>query len=169
LISIIAAMSSNRVIGDKGCVPWGRFQADLHRFRDLTTGHPVIMGRKTYESIGRPLPGRTNIVVSRQRDYRAEGCLVAPTLETALLMAEPSDEVFICGGGEIYAQIMPFAGKLYLTVLEQEFAGDTLFPEISLSEFDELLREPLSAEPPAVFVVLERRLTVAGPAATLRT
>lgn len=161
-------MSSNRVIGDNGRVPW-RIPADLRRFRALTTGHPVIMGRKTYESIGRPLPQRTNIVVTRQPAYRADGCLVAGSLKMALKLAEPGDEVFICGGGEIYQQALPLAGKLYLTVLAQEFAGDTFFPEISLGEFDEVLREPLSASPAAVFVVLERRLTVAGQAATLRT
>ena len=168
LISIIAAMSRNRVIGDKGGVPW-RLPADVRRFRALTTGHSLIMGRKTFESIGRPLPERINIVVTRQPDYRAEGCLVAPSLEAALLLAEPADEVFICGGTEIYQQALPFAGKLYLTFLEQDFSGDAYFPEIPFREFVEVEREQLSMDPAAVFVVMERRLTASGRAANVRT
>lgn len=167
LVSMIAALSRNRVIGAHGGIPW-KLPADLRRFQELTLGHPLIMGRKTFESIGRPLPGRSNIIVTRQQAYRATGCLVAGSLESALLLAEPAEEVFICGGGELYEQALPLAGKLYLTVLEQDFSGDTLFPEISPLEFVEVSREILSVEPLAHFVVMARRLTASSPAATVQ-
>ncbi len=157
-------MSRNRVIGIKGEIPW-KIPADLRRFRKLTTGHPVIMGRKTFESIGRPLPDRVNIVLTKQPDYHAEGCLPARSLEAALLLAEPAGEVFICGGEEIYRQTLPLAGKLYLTILEQDYAGDALFPEIPFDEFSEVRREVLVNDPKVLFIVMERQLNLAEPVA----
>lgn len=155
LISIIAAMARNGVIGRDGRLPW-RLPADLRRFRELTTGHAVIMGRKTYESIGRPLPDRVNIVITGQPNGLADGVLNAGSLAMALEMSGGEDEVFIAGGGEIYTQALPFADRLYLTVLDADFNGDTLFPPIPLQEFRELYRKLFADDPGGVFLCLER-------------
>jgi dihydrofolate reductase len=129
--SIIAAVAANRVIGAGNRIPW-RLPADLKRFKQLTMGHSLIMGRKTFESIGRPLPGRTSIVVTHQ-DYAApEGVLVARSVGEALSLAR-GDEVFIAGGAEIYRQTLPMSDRVYLTRLEHEFEGDTFFPETDWS------------------------------------
>lgn len=155
-VSIIAAMSRNRVIGRDGAIPWS-IPADMSRFRELTLGHTVIIGRKTFESIGRPLPGRKNIVVTRQPDYPAPGAMTAGSLAEALRLAEGDGEVFICGGGDIYAQALPLAARIYLTVADFEVEGDTLFPCIPPDDFMELTRERLSLDPPADFILLVRK------------
>lgn len=133
-ISIIVAVAGEkRVIGKKGGLPW-YIPAELKRFKSITMGHPVIMGRKTHESISRPLPGRTNIVITHDPDYSAEGCLVAHNLEEALRLASNAsgdDEVFVIGGGQIYAQVLPLADKLYLTYIDKEIEGDVFFPDYS--------------------------------------
>jgi dihydrofolate reductase len=133
IISIIVAMSSNRVIGLNNALPW-RLSADLKRFKQLTMGHCLIMGRKTFESIGRPLPGRTMIVVTHQKDYEREGVQVVRSLDEALAKAT-DDEVFIGGGAEIYRQTIDRADRLYLTVIQKEFAGDAFFPAIDFTEW----------------------------------
>lgn len=155
MVSIIAAMSKNRIIGRDNAIPWN-IPADMGRFRELTLGHTLIMGRKTFESIGRPLPGRRNIVVSRQADYAAQGVVVAGSLQEALLLAGGHGEVFICGGGEIYQQALPFAGRIYLTLIDCDIDGDTNFPLIPPDDFVETFRERLAQLPPADFMVLER-------------
>lgn len=155
MVSIIAAMSKNRIIGRDNAIPWN-IPADMGRFRELTLGHTLIMGRKTFESIGRPLPGRRNIVVSRQADYAAQGVVVAGSLQEALLLAGCHGEVFICGGGEIYQQALPFAGRIYLTLIDCDIDGDTNFPLIPPDDFVETFRERLAQLPPADFMVLER-------------
>jgi len=157
LISIIAAIGRNSVIGRDGVLPW-HLPADLRRFRELTTGHAVIMGRKTYESIGRPLPDRVNIVITRQPGYGAEGVLSAGSLAMALEMSRGEDEVFIAGGGEIYTQTLPLADRLYLTVLDADVNGDTLFPAIPPQEFREIYRQPFADDPGGVFLCLERTI-----------
>ncbi len=131
-ISIIAAVAANRVIGNKNELIW-HLPEDLKRFKNLTTGHPIIMGRKTFESIGRPLPGRENIVITSQEDYQPEGVTVVHSLMEALILAPEldSEEVFVIGGGRVYAEALGFADRLYLTVLDQEFEGDTIFPDWS--------------------------------------
>jgi len=139
IISLVVAMARNRVIGRAGTIPWD-LPADRRRFRELTMGHSLIMGRKTFESIGRPLPGRETIVVTRQAGYRAAGCLVAHSLAEALAQARGSDEVFVCGGGELYREALPLAGRLYLTLLAAEVEGDTFFPELPAEQFREVAR-----------------------------
>jgi dihydrofolate reductase len=129
IISIIVAMAENRVMGRNGAIPWD-LPADLRRFRELTMGRPVIMGRKTWESIGQPLPGRRNIVLSRRPDFRAEGCIVARSLEEALGMCAADDEAFICGGEELYRLALPLADTIYLTLVHQVCDGDVFFPPI---------------------------------------
>lgn len=131
-LSAIVAMAANRVIGAGNRLPW-RLPEDLARFKRLTMGHTLIMGRKTYESIGRPLPGRTFIVVTRQRDFAPPGVKVAHSVDEALALATGDDEVFIAGGAELYAQTMERLQRLYLTRIERDFPGDTSFPEVDLT------------------------------------
>jgi len=127
-ISIIVAMAKNRVIGKENDMPW-HLPADLQHFRKMTSGKPIIMGRKTYESIGRPLPKRHNIIVSRNADYRVDGCDVVSSLDEAVKIAGDVDELFIIGGGFLYNQTIDQADKLYLTFIDLEVDGDTLFPK----------------------------------------
>ncbi len=139
MVSIIVAIAENGVIGDKNALLWN-IKEDMRRFRTTTTGHPVVMGRKTFESIGRPLPKRTNVVVTRG-DATFEGCEVAHSLEEAIAMFPAEEEVFIIGGAQIYAQALPLADKLYLTIVHRNYEGDTSFPNIDLSEWREISRE----------------------------
>jgi len=128
IISIIVAMAKNRVIGKDNDMPWGRLPVDLKHFKKITSGHPIIMGRKTFESIGRPLPNRRNIVLSSQ-DIKIDGCEVFPSLEEAINALNNEEEIFIIGGGYVYKQALPLANKLYLTYIDLEIQGDTFFPE----------------------------------------
>lgn len=129
MISIIVAVARNGVIGKKGSGLLWRLPADLKHFKEITMGHAIITGRKTHESIGKALPERKNIVVTRQKNYNAPGCTIVKSLKEALAQAE-GDEVFIIGGGEIYAQALPLADKLYITRIDENFDGDIYFPEI---------------------------------------
>jgi len=139
MIKIIVAMSKNRVIGDSNTLIW-HLPEDLKRFRQLTTGNTIVMGRKTYESIGKPLPNRRSIIITRDPDYSVEGCEVVNSLEEALLLS--NNDCFIIGGGEIYRQAIDIADRIYLTLINKEFEGDTSFPElkdwveISYEDFD---------------------------------
>jgi dihydrofolate reductase len=139
IVSIIAAMDRKCGIGVDNKLPW-RLSADLKRFRELTMGHHIIVGRKTFESIGRPLPGRRMIVVTRDRNYKAEGCDLAHSVEDATRLARErgESEVFICGGAEIYAQSIGIVGRMYLTFVGAEVAADTFFPEFDEQKWDEL-------------------------------
>ncbi len=130
LISHIVAMASNRVIGNRGDIP-GKFRVSRKMFKEITMGHTMIMGRKTYEAIGCALPGRTSIVVTRQADYQAPGCKVVHDLKSALAACSPDEgEAFIIGGGQIYEKTISIADRIYLTVLPKEVAGDTFFPRV---------------------------------------
>lgn len=155
MISIIVAMSRNRVIGRGGSIPW-QVPADLARFRRLTVGHSLIMGRKTFESIGRPLAERNNIVVSRQPGYSPPGVLLAASFEEALQLAGSGGEVFVCGGEAIYSLALPVAARIYLTRIDLEVAGDRHFPPLPPGVFVEIFRERLADNPPADFIILER-------------
>jgi dihydrofolate reductase len=139
-ISLIAAMSENRVIGINNKLPW-HLPADLRHFRRLTTGHPVIMGRRNYESIGKPLPNRTNIVVTRNPDYRAAGCLVTHSLDDAMNSAGNDSEIFIIGGAEIYRQAFDRANRIFITLIHARIEGDTYFPEFEGPPWREISRE----------------------------
>jgi dihydrofolate reductase len=156
LISSIVAMASNRVIGNRGDIPW-KIPGEQKMFKKITLGHTVIMGRKTYESIGRPLPGRTNIVITRQSDYQATGCIVAHDLDSAFQACPPQeDEAFICGGGQLYQASLPVTDRIYLTVLPREVAGDTCFPEVSENEFKITKSEYIDGVEPYNFFIYER-------------
>jgi dihydrofolate reductase len=126
VISLVAAVAANRVIGNQGRVPW-RLPADLARFKRLTTGHAVLMGRKTFQSIGGALPARRNIVLSRDPGFSAAGCEVARSVEDALAAA---GELFVIGGASIYELFLPLAGRLYITRIEVDVPGDALFPPL---------------------------------------
>jgi dihydrofolate reductase len=136
-ISLIVAMSENRVIGRQGQLPW-RLSADLRRFKRLTMGHHIVMGRKTFESIGCLLPGRTSVVVTRQPDYAAEGAVVASDLKEALARCRDDDEVFIIGGAEIYRLALPHVHRIYLTRVHACIEGDTHFPGFSRDQWQQL-------------------------------
>ena len=127
MISIIVAASENNVIGRAGELPW-RLSDDLRHFKAITMGKPIVMGRKTWESIGRPLPGRQNIVITRQPDFAADGCDVVTSVEEAIAVAGDAPEIMIIGGSEIYALFMPHAGRLYLTRVHTNVDGDAFFP-----------------------------------------
>jgi len=129
-ISLIVAMAENRVIGRGGTIPW-KIPGEQKMFRRITLGHSLIMGRKTHEDIGRPLPDRINIVISRRAGYRPAGCLKADSLESAFALCPPEEtEAFIIGGGELFRESIPIADRIYLTVVPPGGAGDTFFPEI---------------------------------------
>ena len=157
-ISLIAAMAKNRVIGRQGDIPW-KIPGEQKIFKKFTLGHAVIMGRKTFESLGQPLRERTNIIVTRQKDYRAEGCLVAHDLADAIKCCPADeDEAFVCGGGQLYHEALSLADRIYLTVIPREIDGDTYFPDISLSEFQVSQSESIQAEgiEPYDFIIYER-------------
>ena len=160
-VSLVVAMAENRVVGREGGLPW-RISADLKRFKALTMGKPVIMGRKTFQSIGRPLPDRTNIVVTRDASYGEDGIRVAGGLEAALKIAEGegAGEAMVIGGGEIYRMAMPRARRVYLTEVHIRVCGDTLFPVLDEGAWKEVGREDHDAEgadvPAYSFVVLDR-------------
>ena len=130
IVSIICAMDEERGIGKDNKLLW-HVPQDLKRFKELTLGHPVIMGRKTYESIGRPLPGRTNIIVTRDVSYQAAGCKIVHSIEEAIILAKTldQDEIFIIGGAQIYAEAIGKADKLYLTIVKGKYNADAFFPE----------------------------------------
>ena len=143
-LSIVAALARNRVIGRGNRMPW-HLTEDLKRFKRLTLGHAVIMGRKTFDSIvaatGKPLSGRESIVITRSRDWAAPGCRATHSLEAALAAVSAPQEAFVIGGGEIYALALPRAARLYLTEIEDEFEGDAFFPDFDRSLWREVARE----------------------------
>ena len=141
-VTILAAVARNRVIGVDGGLPW-HIPGDLPRFKERTLGHVLVMGRRTYESIGRPLPGRTTIVVTRQPLWAADGVVTAASVPDALARAaEADDEVFVVGGAQIYAEALPVVDRLELTLVDAEPDGDTFFPEVDWSVWREVGREP---------------------------
>jgi dihydrofolate reductase len=141
ILSIIAAIARNNIIGTGNKLPW-HISEDLKHFKRITTGHFVFMGRKCYESIGKPLPGRSNIIITRNRAFSAPGCRVAHSIEEAIQFAEDNNEseAFIIGGGEIYRQSISLAARLYITQIHHHFKGDITFPEIK-NEWKEIKRE----------------------------
>ena len=156
IISAIVAMASNRAIGNRGDIPW-KIPGEQKMFKEITLGHTVIMGRKTYESIGRPLPGRTNVVITRQSGYQADGCIVVHDLNSAIQSCPAEEnEAFICGGGQLYQEAMSATDRIYLTVLSREVEGDTYFPEISETEFKLSRSDHIDGVEPYEFVVYDR-------------
>ncbi|MCM3673158.1 MULTISPECIES: dihydrofolate reductase [Peribacillus] len=142
MISLIVAMDRNRVIGKNNKLPW-HLPADLQYFKQVTMGHPIVMGRKTFESIGRVLPGRENVIVTRNQDFKAEGCVVLHDIAQIKKFADNHDEeVFVIGGAEIFKEILPVTDRLYITEIHEAFEGDTFFPVIDENEWDKISSNP---------------------------
>lgn len=139
-LSLIVAVARNSVIGVNNALPW-HLPEDLKRFRAITTGHHIIMGRKTYESINRLLPGRTTVVVTRDANYKVPGALTANSLQQAIDLCSEDDEVFLIGGAELYRDGVLLADKLYITEIDAEFTGDAFFPKIDQNRWQEIFRE----------------------------
>jgi len=160
LVSLIVAMAQNGVIGCGNSLPW-RLPQDLRRFRAFTLGKPVLMGRKTYESIGRPLQGRANLVLTRHRSWSAHGVTVVHSLEEALNLARQAKELVAIGGAEVYRLVLPVARRIYLTHVHADVPGDTFFPDFDPTQWAdvEYLTHPVDAEHayPVTFITLERR------------
>ena len=161
ILSAIAAMADNRVIGKLNQLPW-HLPADLKRFKSLTLNHAIVMGRKTYESIGKPLPQRTNIILTRQPHFSAPGCHIITNIDEAIALAEKvhHTEIFIIGGSEIYLQLLPRIQRIYLTLIHGTFDGDAFFPELVEHEWKETSREQHEADQDHhyayTFVILDR-------------
>ena len=145
LISIIAALAGNRVIGNDNALPW-HLPADLKHFKAMTVGKPIIMGRKTWESLPGRLPDRVHIIITANPDYQAEGCVVVHSLEAALEAAGEVPEVMIVGGAMLYRQALPLAHRLYLTLVEVDIEGDTRFPEFDQTQWREIERQRHSSD-----------------------
>ncbi|MEO0997584.1 MAG: type 3 dihydrofolate reductase [Pseudomonadota bacterium] len=159
LVSMIAAVADNGVIGANGALPW-HLPADLRHFKATTLGKPVVMGRRTFESIGRPLPGRRNLVLSRRREFAADGVERVESIAAALALAGTVDEVVVIGGGRVYAEALPLAQRLYLTQIHAPIDGDTFFPALTATEWVESdRREVAGGDAPFAYsiVTLERR------------
>lgn len=165
-LALIWAMSNNRTIGRNNALPW-HLPEDMKYFKRVTMGKPIIMGRKTWESIGRPLPGRTNIVITRDRNFHADGIKIVHTLDEAIALAEKisfidgAEEVVVIGGAEIYALSLPKADRLYMTQVHADVEGDAHFPEFNINEWREIARENHNSSEtnpyPYSFLILERK------------
>lgn len=139
-LSLIVAMARNRTIGVNNTLPW-RCPEDLKHFKALTMGHHMIMGRRTFDSIGKPLPGRTTVVVTRNNDLVAEGCVIAHSLKEAITACAGDEEIFIVGGADLYRQAIPLVDRMYITEIQQDVAGDAYFPEFDMAAWQEVARE----------------------------
>jgi len=159
-ITAVVAISENHVIGKDNKLLW-YLPNDLKHFKEITTGHTVIMGRKTFDSVGKPLPRRRNIIVTRQA-INIEGCEVVHSIEAALAVCADEQEVFIVGGAEIYKQSMHLTDRIYLTIIHKEFEGDSFFPELNKAEWQEVYREDHEPDEknslPYSFITLEKRI-----------
>ena len=161
-VNLIAALGRNRAIGRDNALLW-KLPADLAHFKKVTLGHPIVMGRKTWESLGRALPGRRNIVVSRDQDYVASGAEVCGSLHAALLLCADAPEVWVIGGAQIYAQALPLAHRMWLTEVHDEPEADAFFPDWEAADFTEASREhhPATLQAPGFdLVLLQRRISL---------
>lgn len=161
-LSIIVAMGKNRVIGAKGAIPW-RLPNELQLFKRVTMDHHIIMGRKTWESIGRLLPGRTTVIVTRQKNYAVPGAIIVNSLSDAIVQCAADDEAFVVGGGELYREALPKVDRLYLTEVDANPQGDTRMPDINMAEWRKVSSEHHAADPKHahdyVFSVYDRNLS----------
>ena len=163
-LNLIVAWAHNRVIGRDGTLPW-HLPEDLRHFKRTTLGHPIVMGRKTWESIGRPLPGRRSIVVTRNRGWNATGAERAESLAQAIAMCEGASEIFVIGGAQLFAEALPLAQRLFVTQIDADFEGTIRFPPIDLAAWQQTAREhlaPAAGRPFGVdFITLEAKTTEA--------
>ena len=161
IISIIAAVADNMVIGNKNSLPWS-LPADMEYFKKITLGKTIIMGAKTFESIGKALPNRKNIILSYDKSYKAEGCIIVTSIEQALKEVEEDEEVMIAGGASVYKQFLPLANRLYLTFIHHDFEGDAYFPEFDINQWKEIKRIDNQPDEKNLysysFVIFERKI-----------
>lgn len=155
MIALIVAYAKNRVIGNKGCIPW-RIKGEQLRFKELTTGNVVIMGRRSYEEIGRPLPNRTTIVVSNTKNFDCENCMTAKSLAEAIEMAGDRD-IYISGGARLYEEALPLVEKMYITEIDREIEGDTYFPAFDQEQFTKEVNQRFEGEIPYTYVTYTRK------------
>lgn len=159
MLSIIVAVSENNVVGKENKLPW-KLSADLKHLKSLTMGHHIIMGRKTWESLGKALPGRINVVITTDKNFKAEGGVVVQSLKEALTVSSSDDEIFIFGGGKIFKEAMPLVKKIYMTKVHSIIDGDTFFPVLDMKDWKETSREDFKADEKNQydysFVTLER-------------
>lgn len=156
MISIIVAVAKNNVIGNNGIMPW-KIKGEQIRFKELTTGHTIIIGRKTFEAEGKPLPNRRTIVVSTTKNIEGKNCVTVKSLEEALELAKDEKEIFIAGGGEIYRQVLPMTDKVYLTIIDKVIEGDVYFPKVNEVEFVKTHEERIEGEIPYTYYTYERK------------
>lgn len=157
MIGLIVAYGKNRVIGNNGSIPW-RIKGEQRRFRELTTGNVVVMGRRSYEEIGRPLPNRMTYVVSSTKNFDEEGVKTVASIEEAIKLAGDKN-VYISGGARIYKEAMPYVEKMYITEVDLEPEGDTFFPEFDENDFDKVIDEEVDGEIPYKYVTYTRKKT----------
>lgn len=155
MIALIVAYANNQVIGNKGYIPW-KIKGEQKRFRELTTGNVVIMGRRSYEEIGRPLPNRTTIVVSNTKNYNGENCFTAKSLDEAIKMAGDRD-IFISGGARLYEEALPIVEKMYITEIDCDIEGDTYFPAFDKEQFVKEIDEVVDGEIPYTYVTYTKK------------
>lgn len=155
MIALIVAFAKNQVIGNKGCIPW-KIKGEQKRFKELTTGNVVVMGRRSYEEIGKPLPNRTTIVVSRTKKFEGENCYTVSSLREALELAGDRD-VYISGGARLYEEALPIVEKMYITEIDCEIDGDTYFPTFNKEEFTKEIDEEFQGEIPYRYVTYTRK------------
>ena len=160
MLSIIVALSENNVVGKDNGLPW-KLSADLKRLKSLTMGHHIIMGRRTWESLGRPLPGRINVVITTDKNYKAEGGVVVHSLNEAIKISSHDNEAFIFGGGKIFKEALSMVNKIYMTRVHKNIDGDTYFPHLNVNDWKEMDRENFSADEKNQFdysfITLERK------------
>lgn len=161
LISAVVAMSDNRAIGKDNQLLW-HLPRDLQHFKKITLGKPILMGRKTFQSIGRPLPGRQNIILTQDKEFIAEGCVIVNSIQGALDSIKNQEEVCVIGGADIYRQMLPILNRIYLTIVHHEFAADAYFPELDSDEWKEIERVECEADEKNMyacsFILLEKNL-----------
>jgi dihydrofolate reductase len=159
-VSLIVAMAKNRVIGADNKIPW-HLPSELKLFKSLTMGHHIVMGRRTYESINRLLPGRTTVIVTRQRDYAVPGAIVAHSVQEAVEACRGDEEIFVIGGADLFRETLPIVDRIYLTIVDAEPEGDTFMPEFDMSEWSETSAQSVRADDKHAygyrFAVLDRR------------
>lgn len=155
MIALIVAYAKNQVIGNKGIIPW-KIKGEQKRFKELTTGNVVIMGRRSYEEIGRPLPNRTTVVVSTTKNFDAENCMTAKSLQEAIAMAGDKN-IYISGGAKLYEEALPLVEKMYVTEIDCDFEGDTFFPQFDKDQFTKEINERFEGEIPYTYLTYTKR------------
>ncbi|MBQ9934847.1 MAG: dihydrofolate reductase [Lachnospiraceae bacterium] len=155
MISLIVAYANNQVIGNKGCIPW-KIKGEQKRFREITTGNVVIMGRRSYEEIGRPLPNRTTIVVSNTKDFNGDNCFTAKSLDEAIKMAGDKD-IYVSGGARLYEEALSIVEKMYITEIDCDIEGDTYFPTFDKEQFIKEIDEVVDGDIPYTYVTYIRK------------